>query len=71
MGRQVRTQSRSDLPDRPGLLQLLDRTFRFWRQVTSRMRSFGRYFWDPQLVSGRVSPLAELVALTSTICGSG
>jgi hypothetical protein len=34
----------------PGLLQLLDRTFRFWRQVTSRMRSFGRYFWDPQLV---------------------
>ena len=34
----------------PGLLQLLDRTLRFWRQVASRMRSFGRYFWDPQLV---------------------
>ena len=34
----------------PGLLQLLDRTLRFWRRVASRMRSFGRYFWDPQLV---------------------
>lgn len=42
----------------PALLHLLDRTFRFWREVASRMRSFGWYFWDPQLVRFVFRPAA-------------